>query len=183
MSRRSRVIVREPTDADADAYIAHMRAGRAFHRPWISAPTDREAWDRLMARHATPEVEVLFAVRREDDEVVGTFVLSQIFYGPLCNAYLGYWATQAYAGRGYMSEGMAGVLRHAFRTLRLHRVEANVQPGNAASIALLERTGFRREGFSPRYLKVAGRWRDHERWAMTVEDWRSPKRRVDDLAS
>jgi [ribosomal protein S5]-alanine N-acetyltransferase len=99
-------------------------------------------------------------------------VLSQIFYGPLCNAYLGYWATQAHAGEGYMTEGMAGVLRHAFRKLKLHRVEANVQPGNTASIALLARSGFRREGFSPRYLKVAGRWRDHERWAILAEDWR-----------
>jgi ribosomal-protein-alanine N-acetyltransferase len=169
---RSRVILRGPEETDADAYIAQMRSSRRFHHPWIVAPTDREAWDALLARHATPEVEVLFAVRREDGAIVGTFVLSQIFYGPFCNAYLGYWATQEYAGAGYMSEGMAAVLRHAFRKLNLHRIEANVQPGNAASIALLERTGFRREGFSPRYLKVAGRWRDHERWAITVEDWR-----------
>ena len=174
---RARVVVREPRESDADEYIAQMRASKRFHHPWIAAPTDREAWDRLMERHATPQVEVLFVVRREDDAVVGTFVLSQIFYGPFCNAYLGYWATRAYAGQGYMAEGLAGVLRHAFRKLKLHRIEANVQPGNTASVALLERCGFRREGFSPRYLKVAGRWRDHERWAITVEDWRS--RRTD----
>jgi ribosomal-protein-alanine N-acetyltransferase len=169
---RSRVVVRPPRDADADAYLAHMRASRRFHRPWIAAPTDREAWDALIARHATPQVEVLFALRREDDEVTGTFVLSQIFYGPLCSAYLGYWATLAYAGQGYMTEGMDGVLRYAFKVLKLHRVEANVQPGNTGSIALLERSGFRREGFSPRYLKVGGRWRDHERWAILAEDRR-----------
>ena len=93
-------------------------------------------------------------------------MLSQIFYGPFRNAYLGYWATEA-----TLAEGMPRA-RHAFRKLRLHRVEANVQPANTGSVKLLERTGFRREGFSPRYLKVAGRWRDHERWAITVEDWR-----------
>jgi len=169
---RSRIVVRGPEAIDADAYLAEMRASKRFHHPWISAPTDREAWDELVARHATPEVEVLFAVRREDGAVTGTFVLSQIFYGPFRNAYLGYWATAAHAGQGYMAEGMAGVLRHAFRKLRLHRVEANVQPDNTGSVKLLERTGFRHEGFSPRYLKVAGRWRDHERYAITVEEWR-----------
>jgi ribosomal-protein-alanine N-acetyltransferase len=169
---RSRVVVRPPRESDAEEYIAQMRASRRFHHPWIVAPTDRAAWDALMARHATPQVEVLFAARREDDAVTGTFVLSQIFYGPFCNAYLGYWATLAYAGQGYMTEGMEGVLRYAFRQLKLHRLEANVQPGNTASIALLERTGFRREGFSPRYLKVAGRWRDHERYAIVAEDRR-----------
>ena len=174
---RSRVRVRTPEEADADEYIAEMRASKRFHHPWIVAPTDRAAWDALMARHATPEVEVLFAVRREDGAIVGTFVLSQIFYGPFRNAYLGYWATAAYAGQGYMAEGMAGLLRHAFRKLRLHRVEANVQPGNTASIALLERCSFRHEGFSRRYLKVAGRWRDHERYAITVEDWPGGRRR------
>jgi len=170
--KRSRIVIRGPSDIDADAYIAQMRASRRFHHPWIVSPTDREAWDRLVARHATPEVEVLFAVRREDGAVAGTYVLSQIFYGPFCNAYLGFWATQQYAGQGYMAEGLAGVLRHSFRKLRLHRVEANVQPANTASARLLERSGFRLEGFSPRYLKVAGRWRDHDRWAITAEDWR-----------
>jgi len=63
------------------------------------------------------------------------------------------------------------VLRHAFVMLRLHRVEANIQPGNRASIALAEGAGFRREGFSPRYLKIGGRWRDHERWAILAEEW------------
>ena len=69
------------------------------------------------------------------------------------------------------------MLRTAFRTLRLHRVEANIQPGNRASIALVERAGFRREGYSRRYLKIAGRWRDHERWALLAEEWQPRGRR------
>jgi [ribosomal protein S5]-alanine N-acetyltransferase len=172
VSRGGRVIVRPPEAADADDYLERMRASRAFHRPWIVAPTDRASWDRLMERHATEQVEVLFAVRRADAAIVGTFVLSQIFYGQFRNAYLGFWATAGHERRGYMTEGMHGVLRHAFRTLRLHRVEANVQPGNAASLALVRRCGFRHEGFSPRYLKVAGRWRDHERFAIVADEWR-----------
>ena len=76
-----------------------------------------------------------------------------------------------------MTEGLAQALRWIFGELRLHRVEANIQPGNAASRALARRLGFRREGLSPRYLKVGGRWRDHERWALTVDDWRRQRRR------
>ena len=71
-----------------------------------------------------------------------------------------------------MREGIELVLRRAFLTLRLHRIEANIQPGNRASIALAAGAGFRREGFSPRYLKIGGRWRDHERWAILAEEWR-----------
>ena len=74
-----------------------------------------------------------------------------------------------FAGRGYMSEAMRLLVRHAFTTMKLHRLEANIQPGNQASIALVKRCGFEREGYSPRYLKIGGRWRDHERWAIRAD--------------
>ena len=96
--------------------------------------------------------------------------------GPFQCAYAGYYAHQAHAGNGYMREGLDLLLRHAFRTMGLHRLEANIQPENAPSIALVRGAGFRLEGFSPRYLKIGGRWRDHERWAITVEDWRRDPR-------
>jgi ribosomal-protein-alanine N-acetyltransferase len=71
-----------------------------------------------------------------------------------------------------MHEGMLLVLNDAFRKLKLHRLEANIQPGNHASIALVKRCGFVQEGFSHRYLKICGRWKDHERWAVLSEDFR-----------
>jgi ribosomal-protein-alanine N-acetyltransferase len=75
-----------------------------------------------------------------------------------------------------MTRGLAAVLAQAFGVERLHRLEANVQPDNRDSRALVERLGFRLEGFSPRYLKIAGQWRNHERWALTREDWKPVKR-------
>ena len=115
--------------------------------------------------------------RGQRGAIAGVATLSQIFGGNFRNAYLGYSAFVPFAGHGYMTEGLRLVLREAFGPLGLHRVEANIQPDNERSIALAERVGFRREGYSPRYLKIGGRWRDHERWAITREDWEARRRR------
>jgi ribosomal-protein-alanine N-acetyltransferase len=169
----SRVYLRTPTRRDQDEFIALMRVSRAFHRPWASAPTDAERFATYLADSRREDFEAMLVCRLEDDAIIGFFNLSQIVRRYLQSAYLGYAVGKPFAGQGYMSEGIELVLRHAFLTLRLHRIEANIQPGNRASIALARGAGFRREGFSPRYLKIGGRWRDHERWAILAEHWRA----------
>ncbi|HZJ52942.1 MAG TPA: GNAT family protein [Myxococcaceae bacterium] len=173
-SRGSRVLLRPLQNRDASETVRLVRASRALHRSWVHAPRDRAAFRSYLHRSRQDTVRTLLVVRREDGAIVGLFSLSQIFHGNFRSAYLGYWVGAPYAGRGYMGDGLELLLRHAFGTLKLHRVEANLQPGNIASRALVRRAGFRREGYSPRYLKIGGRWRDHERWAITVEDFRSP---------
>ena len=168
-----RVYLRAPARADRAEFISLMRASRPFHRPWATAPTDDEAFDAYLVDSRRPDFEAMLVCRREDRAILGFFNLSQITRRSLQSAYLGYAVGKPFAHQGYMREGIDLVLRRAFMTLRLHRVEANIQPGNRASIALAEGAGFRREGFSPRYLKIGGRWRDHERWAILVEDWRT----------
>ena len=105
-------------------------------------------------------------VRQQDQELAGVINLNNVIRGAFQSAFLGYYAFQPWTEKGLMHEGMLLVIRHAFGELKLHRLEANVQPANHNSIGLLKTCGFRREGFSRRYLKVAGRWRDHERWAI-----------------
>jgi ribosomal-protein-alanine N-acetyltransferase len=153
-----------------------MAASRSLHRPWSSPPTDLESFASLAARAEHDDYDLQLVCLRNGGAIVGYFALSQIFRGAFHNAYLGYDGSDPYAGRGHMREGLELMLRHAFRAQRLHRVEANIQPGNQASRALVEGAGFRLEGFSPRYLKIGGRWRDHERWALTVEDWQERPR-------
>jgi ribosomal-protein-alanine N-acetyltransferase len=167
------VYLRTPASADRDEFVSVMRASRSFHRPWATAPTDEESFAAYLADSRRPDFEAMLVCRREDRAILGFFNLSHITRGSLQSAYLGYAVASKYARHGYMREGIELVLRDAFLNLRLHRIEANIQPGNAASIALARGAGFSREGFSPRYLKIGGRWRDHERWAILADDWRT----------
>jgi ribosomal-protein-alanine N-acetyltransferase len=167
-----RVYIRHPREEDRREVLALTRASTRLHRGLVSPPADDAAFDTYLERCARPNFEGLLLRRREDDALVGVFSLSEIVRGNLQSAYLGYYAGGPYAGRGYMTEGLRLVLRHAFENLKLHRVEANIQPTNAASIALARRAGFTQEGFSRHYLKISGRWRDHERWALLAEDWK-----------
>jgi ribosomal-protein-alanine N-acetyltransferase len=160
--------------SDAEAFIAAVRASRRLHRPWVNPPATREAFARLVQRGRGEANRVaLVALRKADGAPVGVLNLSMILRVPLQQAFLGYYAFVPHTRQGYMREAMQLLLRYAFRTLKLHRIEANIQPANAASIALARGAGFSREGFSPRYLKIGGRWCDHERWAINAEQWKA----------
>ena len=164
------VLLRAPEARDAPTLGELARKSRRLHRPWVYPPTTAPAVARWLRATGPTRVRLLVC-RRTDGAIVGVINVSEIVRAALQSAYLGYYAFQAHAGQGYMAEGLALVLRHAFRRLGLHRLEANIQPGNLASRKLVRRLGFRKEGFSPRYLKVGGRWRDHERWAILRETW------------
>jgi [ribosomal protein S5]-alanine N-acetyltransferase len=169
----ARVVLRAPTAEDCDEFIARMRASRALHRPWIYMPETRERYAAYLTRTEDPRAAPYLACRTEDGAIVGFLNISEIVRGGFKSAFLGYGGVADFAGQGYMTEAMRLLLREAFTTVGLHRLEANIQPGNHASIALAKRCGFELEGFSPRYLKVGGRWRDHERWAIREETWRA----------
>ena len=171
-----RVFLRKPTGRDRDEYLALRRRSDAFLKRWEPAPPRGKRAAKLFAewllsargaRH-----EKLLICSREDGASLGAINLNEIIRGPAQSAFLGYWIGAAHARQGYMTEALQLALRHGFGTLKLHRVEANILPVNRPSIALVRRAGFRREGYSPRYLKIAGRWADHERWALLSERWR-----------
>jgi ribosomal-protein-alanine N-acetyltransferase len=167
-----RVLVRAPTPGDRQEYLTAMRASRRLHRHWAPAPSD-ESFTRLLRCVEDDRYEPGLVCRIEDGAIVGFININEIVRGLFQSGYLGYAAVAAHAGQGYMREGLEVVLARAFGELRLHRLEANIQPDNQASIALVRGAGFVREGFSERYLKIGGRWRDHERWAIRVEQWRA----------
>lgn len=169
MTDTSNVTLRAPDESDRTAFTSGVRASVQLHDPWLD-PSDPDAWfDRLLARNDT-ETDRSLLVCADDGGPAGVYNLSQIFYGPFRNAYLGYYALVPYAGRGLMRAGMKLLLDHAFSEMGLHRLQANIQPENAASIALVRGAGFRCEGLALRYLMFDGAWRDHEQWAITAED-------------
>ncbi len=164
------VALREPEETDRAEFAQRVGDSTDLHDPWLE-PGDPDDWfDRLLARNSGRTDQCFLVCRVDDGAIVGTINLSQIFYGPFRNAYLGYYAFEPFAGKGYMRAGLDLVVRHAFEDLGLHRLQANIQPENEVSVALVRGAGFRREGFSPGYLKIRGVWRDHEQWAITAED-------------
>ena len=167
-----RVQLKKPSARDEPRFLEAARRSRTFLRQWAPPPSTSTAYRAYIRRLRRRTQEGRFVVLRDSGELVGVVNVSEIVRGAFQSAYVGYYAFVPHAGRGDMTEGLALALRWVFGPLGLHRVEANIQPGNEPSRALVRRLGFRCEGYSPRYLKIAGRWRDHERWALVAEDWR-----------
>ena len=165
-----RVALRLLARSDRDDFLRLAAESRDLHRPWTYPPERPEQFDELFARSRREDCVCLLACLRDGGDIVGVLILSQIVRGAFQSAYLGYYAHERHARRGLMREAMEQTVAFALGPLGLHRLEANIQPGNQASIALARSAGFRLEGFSPRYLLIGGQWRDHERYALVADD-------------
>ncbi|MER6010716.1 GNAT family N-acetyltransferase [Streptomyces bluensis] len=165
-----RVGIRHFTYDDRAEFTARARESRELHHPWLFPPVTSTAYAIYAERLIEDPTKAGFLVCEKDGGAIAGYInISNIVEAAfLCGA-LGYGAFAHAAGRGLMSEGLRLVVEYAFTAMGLHRLEINVQPRNAASIALARRCGFRLEGFSPDFLFIDGAWRDHERWAITTE--------------
>jgi ribosomal-protein-alanine N-acetyltransferase len=163
----SLVVLRAIAAGDQDEFLALARASVGLHHPWYSMPMTPEEFRAYLARYDRPGTEGFLVCLRDGGGIAGVVTIDSIVRGRFQSATLSYAAFAPAAGRGYMSEGLVLVLEYAFQDLRMHRLEANIQPGNQASLRLIRRLGFRQEGYSPDMLFIDGAWRDHERWAIT----------------
>ncbi len=159
--------------SDAAQLIQANINSRFYHAPWAQPFTDMDGFDAWFSDLGSGINVGLVARDTQSGSIVGVTNLSQIFRKGFQNAYLGFYGMAGYARQGLMTEAVRLTVNYAFGELALHRIEANIQPENLASVALVRRAGFRKEGFSPRYLKIGDAWRDHERWALLADDWRS----------
>lgn len=172
-----RVKIRHALPCDEEAFIELRRSSGSFLTSWEpiresggGGLTSEMELFRRMIEFDDSHVPLLVELQ-EEPVILGVININQIARGAFQNCALGWWIGRPHARKGYMKEAVALVLDHIFVDLELHRVEANIQADNLASKALARGVGMRKEGFSERFLKIAGRWCDHERWAITIETW------------
>src|SRR5664279_2221534 len=147
LARGTLVYLRRPVQRDAATFLAAVGSSRRLHRLWVQPPSTPSRFATYVRRFSGPRSRDsnhathvgLLVCRREDDAPVGVFNFSEIVRGAFRSAYLGYYGFAELAGRGYMSDGLSLALQVGFRSLRLHRIEANVQPANTPSITLVRR--------------------------------------------
>ena len=172
------IVLRSPQMGDYPAWAALREGSRAFLTPWEPTwPADdlsRSAFRQRIKRYAedvrSDQAYPFFLFRKSDDTLVGGLALANIRRGVAQAGSLGYWVGAPYTPRGYMTAAVRALLPAAFELLRLHRVEAACIPTNIASVKLLERTGFRREGYARSYLCINGVWQDHVLYARLAGD-------------
>jgi ribosomal-protein-alanine N-acetyltransferase len=161
------VTISPPSEADCVQFIARVGQSRSLHGSWVSPPADEGEFATYLQR--VRRIDHQGFLVRASGEIAGVININNIVMGSFRSGHLGIYAFSGFQGRGIMSRGLRLVMDVAFGDLGLHRLEANIQPGNLPSIRLVQRAGFSKEGFSPGYLLIDGEWRDHERWAITTD--------------
>jgi ribosomal-protein-alanine N-acetyltransferase len=167
MKTLNRVILRPLQSGDCDEFILAVRRSQKLHGLWVQPKaTTKDEFSKYQARLSSDRHCGFLVIHRTTKEFVGVININEVIRGAFQSGSLGYYAFEPHAGKGLMREGLTLVIKHAFGKLKLHRLEANIQPGNHASIAIVKNCGFVCEGLGRRLLKVRGRWQDHERWAL-----------------
>ena len=172
------VILRTPQMADYPAWAELREKSREFLTPWeptwppddLTRPAFRQRIRRYAEDMRTDQAYPFFLFRKEDGALVGGLALANIRRGVAQAGSLGYWVGAPHIRRGYMTAAVRALVPVAFEQLRLHRVEAACIPSNIASIRLLEKSGFRREGYARAYLCINGMWQDHLLYARLGTD-------------
>lgn len=172
------VMLRTPVSGDYAEWASVREASRDFLTPWEPTwPSDdltRGAFRRRLKRYAEDQrsdIAYAFLIfRSDDDALIGGLTLANIRRGVAQAGSIGYWIGQPFAHKGYMTAAVRALIPFCFGTLRLHRLEAACIPTNSASIGLLEKTGFQREGYARGYLCINGTWQDHLLFARLKDD-------------
>ena len=175
-----RLVLRPPLHSDFRIWSQLRHDNKSFLVPWDplwaeehlmrKSFTNRVYWAQRVIRNGNGCP--LFLLRQTDQALMGAVTLDNVRRGPAQAGTLGYWIGEPYARHGYMREALNAVVSHAFRTLKLSRVEAACLPENHASRGLLESCGFKYEGVAQSYLQIAGRWRTHVLYASIRHDRR-----------
>ena len=175
-----RTAIRPLAVDDAPEFAAAVVANRSHTEPWEPIHAEAHYTRAGQAETLRRDVEAweigsgyAFAVLDRDagDRIIGRIALGNVVHGAWRNATLGYWIAGAAGGRGHGTTAARLICAFAFEHAGLHRVQPAVIPRNVRSIRVVEKAGFRREGRALRYLNIAGRWEDHDIFAMTLEDW------------
>jgi ribosomal-protein-alanine N-acetyltransferase len=170
--------LRHPRERDRAEYLALLNISKLHLEPWWATPPDlREPWaspvtfDRLLATSRTEASLRYFIIDR--GAIAGGISIGNISKGPFLSCTIGYWLGSDFTGRGLAGDALMLLAHFIFRGVQLHRCEANIMPRNTRSIALVQRLGFRYEGTALRYLCINYTWEDHQRWAITREEYTS----------
>jgi ribosomal-protein-alanine N-acetyltransferase len=172
-----RLVLEQPQSLDEKDVLAFYIANKVFHAPWEPVrPSEfyqEDSMRKLLASQAADNAEGralhLYLQLPQEPGIIGSISLSNIIYGPFLSCFLGYRIARCMTCHGYMGEAVEKVISLAFGHFGLHRIEANIMPGNHASVRLVEKLGFINEGFSSRYLKIAGVWEGHSHYVLFNE--------------
>lgn len=167
-----RVTLRRLTCADREEFVALVEKSSEHLYPWVWLPATCDAFDEYIQRFAESPAECILVCAADTEAIVGTVSLTNIVEAPYWRATVGYNSFVAAARRGYMIEAFPLVFKFAFEDLGLHRLEADIQPTNEASLTFAERVGFQYEGFSREFIYIGNEWTDHERWAAINSSWK-----------